>query len=59
MACDILVVPVSTVALEASFSVDHRVLDCYRNSLRPDTVDALVCCSDWQHGDSVNELSRS
>ena len=51
MACDILVVLVSAVALEASFSVDRRVLDCYRSSLRPDTVEALVYCRDLQYGD--------
>ena len=51
MACAILIVPMSTVALEASFSVDRRVLDCYHSSLRPDTVEALVCCRDWLYGD--------
>ena len=51
MTCDILVVPVSTVALESYFSVDRRVLDCYRSSLRPDTIVALICCRDWQYGD--------
>ena len=44
MACDILVVLVSTVTSEASFSFGGRVLDCYRSSFRPKTVESLVCC---------------
>ena len=51
MACDILVVLVSTVTSEASFSFGGRVLDCYRSSLRLDTVEALVCCRDKLYSD--------
>ena len=51
MACDILVVVVSTVASETSFNVGGRVLDYYRSSLRPDTVEELVCCRDQLYGD--------
>ena len=46
MACDILVVVVSTIASETSFNIAGRVLHYYRSSLRPDTVEELVCCRD-------------
>ena len=51
IACDILAVPVSTVASEATFSVGGRVLDSFRSSLKPKTVEALVCTRDWLYGD--------
>ncbi|XP_019173798.1 PREDICTED: zinc finger BED domain-containing protein RICESLEEPER 2-like [Ipomoea nil] len=47
MAADILAIPVSTVALEATFSAGTRVIDSYRASLLPKTVQALLCGGDW------------
>ena len=47
MARDILAIPVSTVASESAFSTGGRVLDPHRTSLKPDTVEALVCAQDW------------
>ncbi|CAI0448983.1 unnamed protein product [Linum tenue] len=47
MARDVLAVPISTVASESTFSTSGRVLDPYRSSLSPNTVEALVCCEDW------------
>ena len=38
MARDVLAIPISTVASEATFSVGGRVIDPYRASLAPDTV---------------------
>ena len=47
MACDILAIPISTVASEATFSAGTRVIDAYRASLSPDTVQVLLCAGDW------------
>ncbi|KAG6506297.1 hypothetical protein ZIOFF_031620 [Zingiber officinale] len=47
IAADILAIPVSSVASEATFSVGTRVIDSYRSSLSPDTVQTLLCGGDW------------
>ena len=56
MARDILAVPVSTVASEAAFSVGGRVLDQFRSSLKPDTVEAIICTRDWLFGEKAGNL---
>ncbi|XP_066335366.1 zinc finger BED domain-containing protein RICESLEEPER 2-like [Miscanthus floridulus] len=45
-----LAVPVSSVSSECTFSNAGRVLDDYRSSLKPATVQALVCASSWIRG---------
>ena len=50
LARDVLAVPISTVASEATFSTSGRVLDSFRSSLTPKIVEALVCTQDWLRG---------
>ncbi|XP_047326863.1 zinc finger BED domain-containing protein RICESLEEPER 1-like [Impatiens glandulifera] len=47
MVADILPIPVSSVASEAKFSARTRVIDSYRSSLSPETVQVLLCGGDW------------
>uniref|UniRef100_A0A2P2LB48 Zinc finger BED domain-containing protein DAYSLEEPER n=1 Tax=Rhizophora mucronata TaxID=61149 RepID=A0A2P2LB48_RHIMU len=53
MARDILTIPVSTVGSESVFDSGPKTLDAYRSSLRPETVEALVCAKDWLQYASV------
>jgi len=43
----VLVILVSTMASESSFSTEGRVLDLYHCFLTPQMVEALVCTQDW------------
>ncbi|GJT61665.1 zinc finger BED domain-containing protein RICESLEEPER 2-like protein [Tanacetum coccineum] len=47
MARDILAIPITTVASEATFSAGSRVIDTYRASLAPKIVEVLLCGGDW------------
>lgn len=47
MAADVLAIPISTVASESTFSAGGRVIDTFRASLSPDTIQALICGGDW------------
>ncbi|KAF3780410.1 Zinc finger BED domain-containing protein RICESLEEPER 2 [Nymphaea thermarum] len=47
MICNILALPISTVASESTFSTGGRILDLYRSRLCCKTVEALICAQDW------------
>ncbi|KAI4344171.1 hypothetical protein L6164_011431 [Bauhinia variegata] len=47
MARDILAVPISSVPIESVFDIKSKEMDQYQSSLRPETVEALVCAKDW------------
>lgn len=49
MVCDILSIPITTVALESTFSKGGRVIDSRRASIPVDIVEMLLCTSDWLH----------
>ncbi|KAK8296216.1 hypothetical protein V6Z12_D05G110800 [Gossypium hirsutum] len=47
LACDLLAIPISTVASESAFSMGKKVITPLRGSLKPKTVQAVVCLDDW------------
>ncbi|KMT19294.1 hypothetical protein BVRB_1g013000 [Beta vulgaris subsp. vulgaris] len=48
LARDLLTIPVSTVASESAFSLSGKIISPNRSSLKPKTVQALVCIQDWR-----------
>jgi hypothetical protein len=46
IARDVLVVQISTIASDSSFSVGGGVIDPYRSQLDPEMVEALICTKD-------------
>ncbi|KAL0307303.1 UNVERIFIED_CONTAM: putative AC transposase [Sesamum radiatum] len=47
MARDLLAIPITTVASEATCSAGSRVIDKYRALLTSYTVQVLMCGGDW------------
>ncbi|KAI3446889.1 hypothetical protein Pfo_003554 [Paulownia fortunei] len=53
MARDILSIPVCTVPATSVFDTVRKEMDSYRCSLRPETVEALICAKDWLQLENV------
>ncbi|KAB2072822.1 hypothetical protein ES319_A07G043500v1, partial [Gossypium barbadense] len=47
LARDLLAIPISTVASESAFSMGKKVITPIKSSLKPKTVQAVVCLDDW------------
>ena len=56
MAKMFLAVHASSVSSESTFSTGGRILDDYRSSLKPSTVQALVCASSWIRGSQSSPI---
>ncbi|XP_022886197.1 zinc finger BED domain-containing protein DAYSLEEPER-like [Olea europaea var. sylvestris] len=54
MACDVLSIPVCTVPSASVFDTRRKEMDSYRCSLRPETVEALICAKNWLHSAAVD-----
>ncbi|KAL8497849.1 hypothetical protein ACS0TY_021264 [Phlomoides rotata] len=53
MARDILSIPVCTVPATSVFDTVRKEMDSYRCSLRPETVEALICAKDWLQTENI------
>jgi hypothetical protein len=45
---DVLSMQVSIVASESAFSSGGLIVDAFRSRLKPEIIEALVCCKDWK-----------
>ena len=56
IARDVLAIQTSTVESELSFSTGGRVINPFRSSLTPKSVEALICMQSWMLGDDIAQL---
>jgi hypothetical protein len=54
MARTALMIPATSVASESAFLASGQVLDDFRMSLNPDTLEALICTQDWLNADNTD-----
>ncbi|KAL6123863.1 hypothetical protein ACLB2K_002812 [Fragaria x ananassa] len=54
IAKDVMAIQVSTVASESAFSTGGRVIDSFRSSLTPKSVEALICLQSWLRGNEIS-----
>ena len=54
MARDLLTISISTVTSKSTFSTSGHVLDQFRSTLKPSTVEAIICTRDWLFGEKGN-----
>ncbi|TYH95344.1 hypothetical protein ES332_A12G100100v1 [Gossypium tomentosum] len=47
LARDLFAIPISTVASESAFNMGKKVITPLKSSLKPKTVQAVVCLDDW------------
>ena len=58
MTRNILAIPISTVASESAFSTNGHILDAFRSSISPKTVETHVCSQNWLKKDHTINLQE-
>ncbi|XP_057953879.1 zinc finger BED domain-containing protein DAYSLEEPER-like [Malania oleifera] len=56
MARDILLIPISTVALESTFSIRGKVINMSCSSLTPDNAETIILTRDWLYSRGVEDF---